>query len=112
MKPEYKKTVRNVMIHSIQATAATSLRNYRRTRIAVFLFYFSMGLCFATWASRIPDIKTTLHLGDAALGSILFALPMGQLVTMPFSGRLVTRYGRRRILIIALPLYTIGMTNL
>jgi hypothetical protein len=36
-----------------------------------------MGLCFATWASRIPDIKMTLALSDADLGSILFALPVG-----------------------------------
>jgi hypothetical protein len=49
-----------------------------------FLFYFAMGLCFATWASRIPDIKMTLALSDADLGSILFALPVGQLVMMPF----------------------------
>jgi hypothetical protein len=32
----------------------------------------------------------TLALSDADLGSILFALPVGQLVMMPFSGKLVT----------------------
>ena len=31
-----------------------------RIRFAVGMFYFGMGLSFATWASRIPDIKTTL----------------------------------------------------
>jgi MFS family permease len=101
-----------MMMNPTQAIPEKVLFDYRRTRIAVFLFYFSMGLCFATWASRIPDIKTALHLGDAALGSILFALPVGQLVSMPFSGRLVTRYGSRKVLIIALPLYALGMTNL
>ena len=64
----------------------------RRIRIAVALVYFCMGLCFASWASRIPDIKTALHLNDAMLGSILFALPVGQFLMMPFSGRLVTRF--------------------
>jgi len=80
--------------------------------MAVALFYFSMGLCFASWASRIPDIKTALHLSDAAFGSILFALPVGQFLMMPFSGKLVTRFGSRKILLLALPGYTLCLTNL
>jgi MFS family permease len=84
----------------------------RRIRIAVALIYFCMGLCFASWASRIPDIKTSLHLNDAMLGSILFALPVGQFLMMPFSGRLVTRFGSHRTILFALPLYTICLSNI
>ena len=84
----------------------------RRVRIAVALFYFSMGLCFASWASRIPDIKTLLHLNDAAFGSILFALPVGQFLMMTFSGKLVTKYGSRKVLLFALPVYTICLSNI
>jgi len=84
----------------------------RRVRIAVALFYFSMGLCFASWASRIPDIKTLLHLNDAAFGSILFALPVGQFLMMTFSGKLVTHYGSRKVLLFALPVYTICLSNI
>ena len=76
-------------------------------RIAVAMVYFSMGLSFSSWASRIPDIKTALHLNDALFGSILFALPVGQFLMMAFSGKLVTRFGSHRTLSIALPLYTI-----
>lgn len=83
----------------------------RRVRIAVALFYFSMGLCFASWASRIPDIKTALNLNDAAFGSILFALPVGQFLMMTFSGKLVTHYGSRKMLLFALPIYTICLSN-
>ena len=77
----------------------------KRIRFAVSLFYFSMGLCFASWASRIPDIKTMLHLSEGDLGSILFAVPVGQLVIMPFSGKLVTRFGSKSILIFSLFFY-------
>ncbi|WP_277014109.1 MFS transporter [Flavobacterium lindanitolerans] len=84
----------------------------KRIRWAVSLFYFGMGLCFATWASRIPDIKASLHLSESDLGSILFALPFGQLMIMPFSGKLVTKYGSHKILLIALTLYAIALTNL
>ena len=83
-----------------------------RIRIAVAMVYFSMGLCFASWASRIPDIKTKLQLNDAMLGSILFALPVGQFLMMPFSGKLVTHFGSRRVILFALPLYTICLSNI
>lgn len=86
--------------------------NPNRIRLAVSLFYFGQGLSFASWASRIPDIKDSLNLSDALLGSILLALPLGQLITMPVSGRLVTRFGSRKILTVTAPLYVIALSNL
>ncbi len=83
----------------------------KRIRLAVALVYFSMGLCFASWASRIPDIKTALNLNDAMFGSILFALPVGQFLMMPFSGKLVTRFGSRKVMLFALPVYTVFLSN-
>ncbi len=83
-----------------------------RVRWAVSSFYFAIGLCFATWASRIPDIKTALHLSDADLGTILFALPVGQLTMMPFSGKLVTRFGSHRLIMLSLFLYALVLVNI
>lgn len=83
-----------------------------QTRIAVSVFFFCQGLSFASWASRIPDIKTSLHLSEAGLGSILLALPIGQLLTMPFSGRLVTRFGSKYVLRIAIVGYVFSLTNI
>jgi MFS family permease len=81
-----------------------------RMRLAMSLFYFGMGFCFATWASRIPDIKSFLNLSEGELGSILFALPLGQLTAMPFSGKIVTRFSSRKVLIFAMPLYAFCLT--
>jgi MFS family permease len=100
-KGKYKKTYQNV-----KASYLT------RIRWAVSMFYFGMGLCFATWASRIPHIKTDLHLSDGALGTILFALPLGQLTMMFFSGKLVTRFGSNRILPFSIFMYAFSLTNL
>ena len=83
-----------------------------RVRLATSLFFFGMGFCFATWASRIPDIKSMLHLSEAGLGTLLFALPIGQLVGMPISGKIVTKYGSRNISIIGLLLYAFFLTLL
>lgn len=84
----------------------------RQIRIAVSVFFFSQGLCFSSWASRIPDIKTSLQLTDAALGSLLLAVPAGQLTAMPFSGKLVTHFGSKKVLRICLVLYAICLTNM
>ncbi|MFV5700256.1 MFS transporter [Flavobacterium sp. XS2P12] len=100
-KGKYKKTYKDAKISYLN-----------RIRWAVSLFYFGLGLCFASWASRIPDIKTALHLSEGDLGSILFALPLGQLAAMPFSGKLVTRFGSHRTLIIGLLGYVFSLINL
>ena len=72
-----------------------SLPTQRYYRIGVSVFFFIQGLTFASWTSRIPDIKSKLHLSDAALGGVLFALPAGQLTAMALSGYLVSKYGSK-----------------
>lgn len=74
-------------------------------RITVSAFFFVAGLTFASWASRIPDIKEKLQLSDAALGTILFALPVGLITSLPISGYLVSKFGSRRLVIAASLLY-------
>ena len=50
----------------------------RRTlRIAVGAMFFMAGLCFSSWASRIATVQQKLDLTDAALGAVLFSLPVG-----------------------------------
>lgn len=88
----------------------------KRTRIAVFIFYFAQGICFSSWASRIPDIKNTFGLDDAAWGTILLMIPIGQICGMTLSGLLVSRLGSKRIFPIAIfgyvaMLLLIGLAN-
>jgi len=83
-----------------------------RVRIAMALFFFGKGFCFATWASRIPDLKLTLHLSEADLGSILFFLPIGQLIAMPFSGKVISRFGSQKITIYGTLVYALFLTFL
>ncbi len=93
-------------------TISPAIYSKQQIRIAVSVFFFCQGICFASWASRIPDIKTSLHLSEAALGSILLALPIGQILTMFFSGRAVTRFGSKTVLRIAAACYAIALTNI
>lgn len=100
----------NQLINKGLATNIQSTR--KRVRWAVSAFYFFQGLCFASWASRIPDIKSALQLSDGAMGTVLFALPAGQLITMPFSGFLADKYGSKKIMHFAPPLYALAMVML
>lgn len=85
-------------------------------RFAVASLFFLQGICFATWASRIPSIQQQLHLTDGDLGLVLFALPAGSMLALPLSGWLVTRFGSRTVVIqtmivYALLLVMIGFAN-
>lgn len=69
------------------------LRN--RQRAFLNLFFFLSGFCFASWASRIPTIKTSFGYNEAELGTILLCMPISSLIGLPLSGWLVSRYDSR-----------------
>ena len=66
-----------------------------RQRIFLGLFFFLSGFAFASWASRIPTLKTTFGYNEAELGTILLFMPLSSLLGLPFSGWLVSRYDSR-----------------
>src|SRR5919112_1268833 len=91
-------------------------RSKRAYRLAVGTLFFLQGLCFASWASRIPSIQQQLAISDTFLGVILFALPVGSMLSLIFSGALVTRFGSKKIAVNALLCYSlvlpvIGLSN-
>ncbi|AHM62753.1 major facilitator family transporter [Flammeovirgaceae bacterium 311] len=81
-------------------------------RLAIGAFFFIQGLCFASWASRIPTIQQELGMSEAALGSVLLALPAGLMLSLPISGWLVAKVGSQRVVIIAAMLYTFSLLSL
>jgi MFS family permease len=72
----------------------------RNIRIANAIFFFISGFSYSAWASRIPTIKHNMHLNEAQLGGILFALPVGLMVTMPLTNYLLGRYSSRAIMLL------------
>ncbi|SEI97308.1 Fucose permease [Dyadobacter sp. SG02] len=82
----------------------------RYLRWAVAAFFFVQGLSFAAWASRIPDIKNMLHLTEGGLGTVLLALPLGLMASLPISGWMVTHYGSKKMVLIGAILYAITLT--
>lgn len=66
-----------------------------KQRVSLSIFFFLSGLCFSSWASRIPTIKTLLDINEAELGSLLFVMPISQIIGLPLSGWLVSKYDSR-----------------
>lgn len=84
----------------------------RTHRMAIAVAFFIYGLCFASWASRIPDIKNALQLSDGQLGLVLFALPIGTLLSLPLSGWLINRLGSKRIVVITSSCYALFLVGI
>jgi MFS family permease len=74
-------------------------RSPRQLRMASAVFFFIAGFGYATWASRIPTIQHQLHLNDAQLGGILFALPIGLILTLPLTDKLLSTYSSRAVML-------------
>ena len=49
-------------------------RSPATVRFMVAIFFFVSGFGFSSWASRIPTIQQQLHLNEAQLGAVLFAV--------------------------------------
>lgn len=80
-----------------------------KQRIAISIYFFLSGLCFSSWASRIPTIKESLDINDAELGSLLFVMPISQLIGLPISGWLAAKFESRWPLLIALVTHSISL---
>jgi MFS family permease len=67
--------------------SATTARN------AVALVFALNGFCFATLASRVPDLRGSLDLSNGGLGALLLSVAVGSMAGMPVSGHLIERWG-------------------
>lgn len=85
------------------------MTDQRKQRIALSTFFLLSGFCFATWASRIPTIKTIYELNDAQLGNLLLILPISSLLGLPISGWLVGNFNSRNPLMISFVLLSLSL---
>jgi MFS family permease len=80
-----------------------------KQRIALSIFFFISGVCFSTWASRIPTIKSTFNLNDAELGTVLLFMPIASLAGLPVSGWLVSKYDSRKPLTVGFLMVSVSL---
>lgn len=79
-------------------------------RFAVLSFFLAQGLCFSSWASRIPDIKEIFTVNDALYwGIVLFMIPVGKFVAIPLAGYLVSKLESRIMVQISIMGYALSL---
>ena len=79
----------------------------KRLRRANAVYFFISGFGYSSWTSRIPGIKESLKLNDAHFGTLLFMMPVGLLITMPFTGKFLDHYKSRTIMLIGALMYNV-----
>jgi MFS family permease len=68
----------------------------RAATAATYAAFVGSGFAFASWASRIPQVRDRLDLQPSTLGLVLLAIAAGSILALPLSGPVIARVGSRR----------------
>ncbi len=97
---------------AVAAVAASSSHEVRRAVAATYVAFGGAGFAFASWASRIPQVREHLQLSPARLGVVLLAIAAGSLVALPLAGPVVHRLGTRRTVAAMAVLMTVSQATI
>jgi MFS family permease len=71
--------------------------NFIQARWAVAALFTANGFLMGAWAPQIPLLLPRHQIGEAVLGLMILALGLGAVGAMLFSGKLLARFGSRRV---------------
>lgn len=74
---------------------------FQRGRLAIAALFLSLGFQYATWAARIPALKSDLGLTAAEVGVLLMAAGVGAAVSFPLVAWLMRSLGSRRLALLS-----------
>ncbi|HRW17809.1 MAG TPA: MFS transporter [Dermatophilaceae bacterium] len=81
-----------------------------QARVAVYAVFTLAGVLFASFASRIPQVKSTLDLTPGELGLTLLGGTVGSVVGLPLAGWIAHRIGAGRAVLAGATATTLGLT--
>ncbi|MGP3533530.1 MFS transporter [Microbacterium sp. RD1] len=80
-----------------------------RWRTAIFAIFLASGLSIATWASRVPAIKTALGVDNIQIGFLLLGMGAASIIGLSLAPVALARLGARRGMLAALLLVAVGV---
>jgi len=83
-----------------------------RWRAAVFAIFLASGLSIATWASRVPAIKSTLAIDNTQIGLLLLGAGASSIIGVFMAPVILARIGARRGMFWAMICFAIGVAVL
>jgi predicted MFS family arabinose efflux permease len=84
-------------------------RSLGRAVSATYVAFIGSGFAFASWASRIPQVRDRLDVTPGALGLILLSIAVGSILAIPNAGLIVARLGEARTVAVMSGILTVGV---
>jgi MFS family permease len=92
--------------------AAPPIQAVRAGVRGTYVAFLGSGFAFASWASRIPQVRDHLRLSPAELGLVLLCIAAGSVIALPLSGPVIHRLGSRRTVAGMAVLLTAGLATI
>ena len=78
-------------------------------RRASAIAFVGAGMVFASWVTRLPELRGELELSTAQLGGALAAMAIGSLAALPVAAWFIHRYGTRTVVRVVAAMATTGL---
>lgn len=78
-------------------------------RNAIFVIFTLSGLSIATWAARLPEIKSNLDVTTGSIGILILGMSAGSIIGLMASAWLMARVGARTGMVISLSFVAVGL---
>ncbi|MFE0874576.1 MFS transporter [Streptomyces smyrnaeus] len=88
-------------MHVFRALALPAHRSFLHGQSAIAALFCALGFQYATWAARIPALKSALQLTAAEVGMLLMAAGVGAAVSFPLVAMLMRRLGSQRLALLS-----------
>jgi len=88
---------------------ALSRSQFVRWRTAIFAIFLASGLSVATWAARVPNIKSALEIDKAQVGLLLLGAGIASIVGISTSPAVMARTGARKGMLLSLLVVATGV---
>lgn len=91
------------------SSAAVPYPALRRSALATGGVFALSGAVNATWVSRLPEVRESLHTDTGSLGLALLATAIGTILSAPLTGRMARRFGSRAVIAVTCPLTLVAL---
>ena len=76
--------------------------------LAIRINFFFMGVLLGGWSTRIPELKTALHMNDATLGRTLIGSSLAAIFISRVMGKLINAWGTKKVFYLGSSVFPIG----
>jgi MFS family permease len=80
----------------------------RKSVLALRINFIFMGVLMGGWSTRIPELKSALHMSDATLGRTLIAGSLAAFVSSRIIGNLIRELGTKKVFYLGSIIFPFG----